>query len=98
MRVISAMHERGSFFKSFDRESRIVSLTLDNCKLDSTVNHDDFSSLTTLTLISSGENLDWSILAELSALSEVNIDAPMHPAIERAVGTNTNINVNLIFE
>ena len=89
---------RGSFFKSFDRESRIVSLTLDNCKLDSTVNLDDFSSLTTFTLISSGENLDWSILAELSALSEVNVDAPMQPAIERAVGANTNINVNLIFE
>lgn len=89
---------RGSFFKSFDKESGIVFLTLDNCKLDSTVNLDDFSSLTTLTLISSGENLDWSILAELSELLEVNVDASMQPAIERAVGTNSNININLISE
>lgn len=87
---------RGNFFKSFDRETAIVSMTLDNCKLDSTVNLDDFSSLSSLTLLSTGEALDWSILEELSSLVEVNIDLPMQPTIDRALQSNTQITVNLI--
>jgi len=85
---------RGSFFRSFDRESAVTSLTLTNCTLDSTANISDFEALTTLTLISSGETLDWSELAELSALSTVNIDAPMESAVNRALkGTRVTVNI-----
>ena len=77
---------RGNFFKRFDRERRIVSLSLDHCQLNSTVNLEDFTGLTTLTLLSTGEELDWSLLAELPVLSKVYYDTPMAPALERALG------------
>lgn len=84
----------GSFFKSFDKESAITSLSLTRCTLDSAANISDFDSLTTLTLISSGETLDWSELAELSALTTVNIDAPMESAVTHALkGTRTAVNI-----
>lgn len=67
---------RGSFFKSLDKESRLTALALYDCKLDSTANLDDFSSLTSLTLINTGANLDWSILRELPALSAIRTDNP----------------------
>lgn len=85
---------RGSFFRSFDREKGMTSLAFDNCKLDSTANLDEFDSLTTLTLLSSGENLDWSALGDLPALSVVNIDAPMETAVTHALnGTGVTVNV-----
>ena len=85
---------RGSFFRSFDREKGMTSLAFDNCKLDSTANLDEFDGLTTLTLLSSGENLDWSALGELPALSVVNIDAPMETAVTHALnGTGVTVNV-----
>ena len=76
---------RGSFFKSFDRERSIVSLTLVDCKLNSTVNLGDFTGLTTLRLIGTGEDLDWSALAELERLSTVYADAATEPALRRAL-------------
>lgn len=76
---------RGSFFKCFDRERRIVSLCLDHCQLNSTVNLDDFTGLTTLTILSTGEELDWSLLSKLSVLSRVYYDAPMAETLERAL-------------
>lgn len=77
---------RGSFFKSFDRESAIVTLVLENCILDSTANLDDFSSLTSLTLINSGAALDWAQLQELPALSSVTADnAVVLPELDKRV-------------
>lgn len=79
---------RGRFFKSFDREWKIVSMTLDHCQLNSTDNIEDFTGLTTLTLISSGKDLDWSGLEELPALSKVYYDQSMAEALERALGNS----------
>ena len=76
---------RGRFFKSFDRERGIVSLTLVDCKLNSTVNLGDFTGLTTLRLIGTGEDLDWSALAALERLSTVYADAFTEPALRRAL-------------
>ena len=85
---------RGSFFKRFDRESGLVSLSLTDCKLNSTVNLEDFTSLTTLTLIRSGETLDWSVLAELPALQTVRADAATADALRDALaGTGVNLSV-----
>jgi hypothetical protein len=79
---------RGRFFKSFDRERGIVSLTLVDCKLNSTVNLGDFTGLTTLRLIGTGEDLDWSALAELERLSTVYVDAATEPAVGRGLGNS----------
>ena len=85
---------RGGFFKSFDREKVITSLSLTRCTLDSAANIADFEALTTLTLVSSGETLDWEELADMSALAVVNIDAPMESAVTRALsGTNVTVNI-----
>lgn len=62
---------RGSFFKALDRERGLISLELWDCRLDSTVNLEDFTGLTTLTLVNSGTELDWSGLRELPSLSTV---------------------------
>lgn len=67
---------RGSFFKSLDKESSLTALALYDCKLDSTANLDDFSSLASLTLINTGENLDWSILRDLPALTAITTTTP----------------------
>lgn len=80
---------RGSFFKRFDRERRIVSLCLDHCQLNSTVNLDDFTGLTTLTLLSTGEELDWSLLSKLPVLSRVYYDAPMAETLGHALSGTT---------
>ncbi len=76
---------RGSFFKAFDRERSIVTLKLVDCKLNSTKNLPDFSGLTTLTLVRSGETLDWSALAELPVLQTVSTDESMESAIRAAL-------------
>lgn len=90
--TLTACDLRGSFFKSFDKESNISSLALYDCRLDSTVNLDDFSSLTSLTLINTGANLDWTLLRELPALTTVNTDNPAAlPALSSSV-TVTEIN------
>ena len=68
---------RGRFFYSFDRERAIVSLSLEDCKLNSTKNLDDFTGLTTLTLIHSGATLDWSALKSLPSLKTVTADETM---------------------
>lgn len=86
---------RGGFFKSFDREKVITSLSLTRCTLDSAANIADFEALTTLTLVSSGETLDWGELADMSALAVVDIDAPMESAVTRALH-GTNVTVNLL--
>lgn len=76
---------RGSFFKAFDNEYGIVSLTLVDCKLNSTDNLKDFTGLTTLRLARTGENLDWSALADLPALKTVTIDESMEGVIRDAL-------------
>lgn len=78
---------RGSFFKAFDSEKRIVTLSLVDCKLNSTVNLEDFTGLTTLRLERTGENLDWSELAGLPALKTVIVDESMEGVICAALGT-----------
>ena len=76
---------RGRFFYAFDRESAIVSLRLEHCELSGTRNLDDFTGLTTLTLVGSGANLDWSALAALPVLRTVYADAAMEPALTAAL-------------
>ena len=76
---------RGSFFKSFDRERGIVSLTLENCKLDSANNLHDFKCLTEMYIINSGENLDWSELADIDTLVRVYVSASTEQAVRAAL-------------
>lgn len=76
---------RGSFFKSFDRERGIVSLTLEDCKLDSANNLHDFKCLTEMYIINSGENLDWSELADIDTLVRVYVSASTEQAVRAAL-------------
>lgn len=76
---------RGSFFKSFDRERGIVSLTLENCKLDSANNLHDFKGLTEMYIINSGENLDWSELADIDTLVRVYVSSSTEQAVRAAL-------------
>ena len=83
---------RGGFFSRFDRERIIVSLSLQDCQLNSTDNLEDFRSLTTLTLIRTGENLDWSILASLDKLNTVTVDPTLEPVLRAALeGTDIRL-------
>ena len=81
---------RGSFFKAFDNEYGIVSLTLVDCKLNSTDNLKDFTGLTTHRLERTGENLDWSALCALPSLKTVTVDESMASAL-RDVLDGSNI-------
>ena len=76
---------RGSFFKSFDRERGIVSLTLEDCKLDSANNLHDFKGLTEMYIINSGENLDWSELGDIDTLSRVYVSDSTESAVRSAL-------------
>lgn len=88
---------RGRFFKRFDREWNIVSLSLVDCELNSTVNLEDFTSLRELTLIRSGEKLDWSALAGLPSLRVVTADKSMEAVLREALaGTETTVKLNIL--
>ncbi len=88
---------RGRFFKRFDREWNIVSLTLVDCELNSTVNLEDFTSLRELTLIRSGEKLDWSALAGLPSLRVVTADKSMEAVLREALaGTEATVKLNIL--
>ena len=76
---------RGRFFRAFDRERGIVTLTLVDCELNSTNNLEDFTGMTTLTLLRSGARLDWSALAGLPALRSVTADESMEEALAPAL-------------
>ena len=76
---------RGSFFKSFDRERGIVSLTLEDCKLDSANNLHEFKGLTEMYIINSGENLDWSELADIDTLVRVYVSASTEQTVRAAL-------------
>lgn len=82
---------RGRFFKRFDREWNIVTLSLTDCELNSTRNLEDFTGLRELTLIRSGEKLDWSALAGLSSLRSVTADKTMEPVLREALGNTGNL-------
>lgn len=83
---------RGRFFYSFDRERNIVTLSLENCKLNSTKNLDDFTGLTTLSLKGSGETLDWGVLSALPALKTVYADAGIFKDLETVLdGSKTRL-------
>ena len=83
---------RGQFFKSFDREKRIVTLTMVNCKLNSTANLEDFTGLTTLRLIDTGTELDWTVLQELPALKTVYINGDRAEHVRDALaGTDVEL-------
>lgn len=87
---------RGRFFKRFDREWNIVSLALIDCELNSTVNLEDFEGLRELTLIRSGEKLDWAALAGLQSLRVVTADKSMEPVLREAlVGAETTVQLNI---
>lgn len=83
---------RGAFFKAFDRERSLVRLTLIDCKLDSTDNLEDFRGLTTLTLIRTGAELDWTGLAALPSLQTVYADETLLPQLaEVLAGTEIRL-------
>ena len=82
---------RGSFFKRFDREWDIVTLSLVDCKLNSTKNLEDFQGLRELTLIRSGEKLDWSALANLPSLRLVTADESMAEVLREALKGSGNL-------
>lgn len=82
---------RGDFFRSFDRERAITSLTLIRCELDSTSGLDDFTGLTELTLCGVSGAVDWSALGALP-LQTVTTDAMQADAI-RASGTTATVTV-----
>lgn len=82
---------RGDFFRSFDRERAITSLTLIRCELDSTSGLDDFTGLTELTLRGVSGAVDWSALGALP-LQTVTTDAMQADAI-RASGTTATVMV-----
>ena len=74
---------RGDFFRSFDRERAITSLTLIRCELDSTSGLEDFTGLTELTVRGVSGTLDWSALGGLP-LQTVTADALQADAIAAA--------------
>ena len=82
---------RGSFFKRFDREWDIVTLRLTDCALNSTKNLEDFRGLRELTLIRSGEKLDWSALAGLSSLRLVTADESMENVLREALAGSESL-------
>ena len=89
---------RGRFFKRFDREWNIVTLNLTDCKLNSTKNLEDFTGLRELTLIRSGEKLDWSALAGLESLRTVTADRSMEPVLREALADSKNLTALLVTE
>lgn len=82
---------RGDFFRSFDRERAITSLTLIRCELDSTSGLDGFTGLTELTLRDVSGALDWSALGSLP-LQTVTTDAMQADAV-RASGRTAAVTV-----
>ena len=76
---------RGRFFRSFDRESALIRLSLTDCKLSSTRNLDDFRSLAELTLIRSGQDLDFSALSSLPRLRSVRVSGDMAETMRRSL-------------
>ena len=82
---------RGRFFTRFDREWNIVTLSLIDCELNSTKNLEDFTGLRELTLIRSGEKLDWSALAGLSSLRAVTADETVAPVLREALADSGNL-------
>lgn len=82
---------RGNFFRSFDRERSVTSLTLIRCELDSTSGLEDFTGLTELTLRGVAGALDWSALGSLP-LQTVTTDAMQADAV-RASGTTAAVTV-----
>lgn len=85
---------RGRFFKAFDREKGISSLTLADCRLDSSNNLADFTGLVSLYLVNSGADLDWRTLAQLPSLKKVYTDAGMELTLAQALdGTQIELTV-----
>ena len=82
---------RGRFFLRFDREWNIVTLSLTDCELNSTKNLEDFTGLRELTLIRSGEKLDWSALSYLTSLRTVTADTTMEPVLREALAKSQNL-------
>ena len=89
---------RGRFFKRFDREWNIVTLSLTDCELNSTKNLEDFTGLRELTLIRSGEKLDWSALAGLSSLRTVTADRTMEPVLREALANKESLTELIVTE
>jgi len=82
---------RGSFFKRFDQEWNIVTLKLVDCELNSTKNLEDFTGLRELTLIRSGDRLNWSALAGIASLRLVTADETMEPVLREALSGSENL-------
>ena len=89
---------RGRFFLRFDREWNIVTLSLTDCELNSTKNLEDFRGLRELTLVRSGDKLDWSALAGLPALRTVTADASMEPVLREALAKSPNLTELIVVE
>ena len=83
---------RGRFFKAFDRERTLVSLKLVNCRLDNTINIEDFRGMTELSLSGTGDKLDWTALTLLPALKTVYVDADMYDTMTKTLfGTSVTV-------
>lgn len=80
---------RGDFFRALDREWRVQRLSFTDCKLNSTANLHDFTGLSTLRLIRTGAELDWSALADLPALKTVTVDGSVEKTIRSALGDSS---------
>lgn len=89
---------RGRFFKRFDREWNIVTLSLTDCELNSTKNLEDFTGLRELTLIRSGDKLDWSALAGLDSLRTVRADKTMEPVLREALAGSNSLTELIVTE
>lgn len=73
---------RGAFFKSFDRERGIETLTLVRCQLDSGAGLADFTGLERLTVADCTGSVDWSELTELAALETVTVSGDQAEEIQ----------------
>ena len=62
-----------------------MSLTMENCKLYSANNLHYFKGLTEMYIINSGENLDWSELADIDTLVRVYVSASTEQAVRAAL-------------
>ena len=78
---------RGAFFRSFDKERKLVSLTMVGCKLDSLTNIEEFTALAGLDIESTTGIADWSPITQLPALTVLQIDKAMEEPMAAITGS-----------
>ena len=68
-----------------------MTLRLTFCEKKKKKNLEDFTGLRELTLIRSGEKLDWSALSRLASLRAVTADTTMEPVLREALAKSPNL-------